>query len=408
MKRLTAFLSSICIIAASLAASFAQTTRESSSQVRQKTFEAVWKTVEKKYYDPTFGGVDWNKVHERYAPRVAAVKSDEELYELLGQMLGELHTSHLDIIPPEYIALLKDAPTTTGLGLRTVEGRVVIFRLLPASSAERAGLRPGYVLKKVDGAELKSLEDALGRLRGEANTKVRVTYLDEQDAEHEVTLERQMLQSGTVDKDQEGDLSIYALFDSKRLGDGIGYIRFTSFIEALNKKISAAIESMHDAPGLIIDLRGNGGGDDSVAIKMAGMLFDKKTQLMITRTRNGDSKYYQAKPQKRAYSGTVVILVDEGSGSASEQFAAGMQESGRAFLIGKTTIGEDMDADLVKLPTGAYFVYAYGQPRTPKGVVIEGRGVIPDMEVSLTRAELLKGKDSQLDAAIEYIQRQKK
>jgi carboxyl-terminal processing protease len=408
MRRLAAFLASICLTFAASLAVCAQTTKESSPQVRQKTFEAVWSTVQKKYYDPTFGGIDWNKAHERYAPQVAAVKSDEELYELLGKMLGELHTSHLQIIPPEDMEQFSAPPTTTGLGLRSVEGQVVVFRLLPASSAERAGLHPGYVLKKVEGAQLASLEDALGRLRGAPGTKVRVTYLDEQDREHEATLERELIQINQLDKEQMGKLSIYALFESKRLPGNIGYIRFTSFIEALNKKIHAAIDSMHGAAGLIIDLRGNGGGDDSVAIKMAGMLFDKKTQLMITKTRRGDDDYYQARPQKNAFLGPVVILVDEGSGSASEQFAAGMQESGRAVVIGKTTMGEDMDADFTKLPTGAYMVYAYGLPRTPGGVVIEGRGVIPNTAVSLSRAELLKGNDSQLNAAIEYIQKQKK
>ncbi|MBV9210126.1 MAG: hypothetical protein JOZ52_05830 [Acidobacteria bacterium] len=408
MKRLIAFLSCACLIAFAGLAAHAQASRESSQQVRQKTFEAAWSTVQKKYYDKTFGGVDWNKVKERYAPQVLAVKSDEEFYELLNKMLGELHTSHLQVIPPEDLEQLEAPPTTTGLSLRAVEGQLVIFRIWLDSSAERAGLRRGYVLKKVDGAELVSLEDALGRLRGEAGTKVRVTYLDEHDALHEATLERELVETKQINKGQIGKLSLYALFESKRLADGIGYIRFTSFIESLNLKIRAAIESMHDAPGLIIDLRGNGGGDDSVAIKMAGMLFDKKTQLMITKTREGDLLYYQAKPEKNPFLAPVVILVDEGSGSASEQFAAGMQESGRAFVIGKTTMGEDMDADLAKLPSGAYLVYAYGLPRTPKGVVIEGRGVIPDMQVSLTRTQLLQGIDSQLNAAIEYIQKRKK
>lgn len=64
-----------------------------------------------------------------------------------------------------------------------------------------------------------------------------------------------------------------------------------------------------------------------------------------------------------------------------------------------------MDADLAELPTGAYLIYAYGLPRTPKGVVVEGRGVIPDLEVNLTRAGLLRGEDAQLDAALEYIKR---
>ncbi len=160
---------------------------------------------------------------------------------------------------------------------------------------------------------------------------------------------------------------------------------------------------MKDAPGIIIDLRGNGGGDDDVAIKMAGFLFDRETQLMITKTRRGDDFYYKAKPQKTQYVGKIAILVDELSGSASEQFAAGMQEAKRAVVIGKRTQGDDMDADLMKLPNGAYLIYAAGEPRTPKGVVIEGRGVIPDIQVNLTRKDLLAGRDTQLEAAIEYI-----
>jgi carboxyl-terminal processing protease len=421
MRNTIKLIGGICLMAAASLTAYPQTSNaglvsnvaaqqshQSSPQVRQKTFEAVWTTIQKKYFDPNFGGLDWNKVRERYAPQVAAVKTDAELYELLNKMLGELRTSHLAVLPPEAIEELSEPPSTTGLGLRTVEGDVVIFRLLPGSSAERAGLRPGFVVKKIDDEQVEKLEDALEKLSGEPHTKVRVSYLDAQDAVGEVTLEREPLQLGQAEKDKYGDISLYAMFDAKRLADGIGYIRFTTFIEALNKKIRAAIESMHDAPGLIIDLRGNGGGDDSVAINMAGMLFDKKTLLMITKTRQGDDDYYQARPQKRAYLGPVVILVDEGSGSASEQFAAGMQESGRAVVIGKTTEGDDMDADLQKLPSGAYLVYAYGQPRTPKGVVIEGRGVIPNIEVSLSRAELLKGNDSQLNAAIQYIQEHKK
>lgn len=412
MRRAAILFRTICILAAvalsTLAQSPKQTTPESSPQVRQKTFEVVWSTIQKQYYDPTFGGLDWQAVHDRYAPQVTGVRSDAQLYELLTKMLGELHTSHLEIIQPEALAQMEAPPTTTGIGLRLIESQVVVFRTLPGSSAERAGLRPGYVVTKIDDEPVANVEEAFAKLGGLANTKTRVTYLDELDKQHEITLERETLQPELLDKEQVGKLSIYALFDSRRLTDGIGYIRFSAFIEALNKKIRAAIESMNDAPGLIIDLRGNGGGDDSVAIKMAGMLFDKKTQLMITRTRKGDDDYYQARPQKRAFLRTVVILVDEASGSASEQFAAGMQEIGRAVVIGKTTEGEDMDANIQKLPTGAYLVYAYGLPRTPKGIVIEGRGVIPDMDISLSRAELLKGNDSQLSAAVAYIQSHKK
>ncbi len=124
---------------------------------------------------------------------------------------------------------------------------------------------------------------------------------------------------------------------------------------------------------------------------------------MITKTRNGDDFYYKAKPAKNSYFGRVAIIVDETSGSASEQIAAGLQEAKRAFVVGKTTKGADLDATSVELPIKALFLYPYGQPRTPKGIIIEGRGVIPDREVNLTRKNLLAGRDAQLEAAIDYI-----
>ncbi|MFL6228703.1 MAG: S41 family peptidase [Pyrinomonadaceae bacterium] len=377
--------------------------RESTPDIRQNTFEKVWEIVRDRFFDPNFNGVDWNKVRERYAPQVAAVKSDAELYDVLNRMVGELKVSHIEIVTPDVIEKLGAPPVTTGLGLRSVEGNVTVFRILTGSSAEREGVRPGFVVRRIDGAQVSDLEAALGKLHGAPHTKVRVEFLDDRDAVREATLERMPLGAGEVDRAQLGSLSLYALFESRRLEAGIGYIRFTTFIAALNDKIRQAVETFHDAPGLVIDLRGNGGGDDSVAIRLASMLFDKPTQLMITRTRKGDADYYRARPTKNPYLAPVVILIDEGSGSASEQLTAGLQENGRAYVVGNRSAGDDMDADLERLPTGAYFIYAAGEPRTPKGFVVEGHGVAPDLEVNLTRAGLLRGDDAQLSAAINYI-----
>ena len=405
MKKISLIFTIVtAVFSFSLTANFilAQTKAESSPQIRQKTFEQVWKTVNEKYFDPTFNGVNWRAARERYAPQIAKVKTDAEFYDLLNQMLGELKVSHMEIWSPETLAKIKAVPTMTGLGLREIENQVVITRLLENSSAVKAGLKTGFVITKIDGETIKTLDDAKRKLSGAPNTKVRVSYLDEADKLREAVLERHSLSES--DKGGIGaGISFYALFEAKRLTDNIGYIRFSSFVDSLNPKIEAAINSMRDAPGIIIDLRGNGGGDDDVAIRMAGMLFEKETQLMITKTRAGKDLYYKAMPLKNPYTGKVVILADQFSGSASEQFAAGMQESGRAIVIGKTTAGEDMDADLEKLPSGAYLIYASGQPQTPKGVVIEGRGVIPNIEVNLTRKELLAGRDAQLERAIDYI-----
>lgn len=381
---------------------FTQTIKESSPQVRQQTFEKVWQKVNKTYFDPNFGGVDWKQIREIYAPQVAAVKTDAELYKLLNKMLGELKVSHMQILTPETIAKLKASPVTIGAILKELEGKIVITRIIEDSAAAKAGLKTGYIVEKVDGETVKNLSDATRKFAGEPNTKVRLSYLDEEDKIRETVLERLALDKSV--KGKLGGMSFYAQFESKRLTGNIAYLRFSNFAAFLDPLIKKAVESMSDASGLIIDLRGNGGGEDRVAINLAGLLFDKETQLMVTRTRKGENYYYKAKPNKNTFRGTVVILVDEQSGSASEQLSAGLQETGRAFIIGKKTAGKDLDADLEKLPTGAYLIYASGEPHTPKGIVIEGRGVIPNKEVNLTRQELLEGKDAQLEAAVEYIQ----
>lgn len=400
------FLVLACSAAAAQSASTSQAVSDAAgaSALRQKTFERAWEVVRDKFYDPNFNGVDWEAVRARYAPQVAAVKTDEELYKLLNRMVGELKVSHMEIITPEELAQVKLPPVTTGLGLRAVEGRLVVTRVLHGSSAEREGVRPGFAVMKIGGAEVKDLDYARAKLHGPPGTKVAVTFLGERDEAREVTLERTPLGPGEIERTDFGrGISLYSLFDAHRLEGGIGYISFTQFIPALDKEIREAFDSMRDAPGLVIDLRGNGGGEDSVAVQLAGHLFDRPTQLMITRTRKGEDLYYRARPAKTPFLGPVVILVDGASGSASEQLAAGLQEAGRAYVVGTRTEGADMDADLEKLPTGAYLLYAAGQPHTPKGVVIEGRGVVPDLEVNLTRAELLRGGDAQLDAAIRYI-----
>jgi carboxyl-terminal processing protease len=100
-------LAILCLVATLLSASARQSatttaaTSESTPELRQKTFAKVWETVRDKFFDPNFNGVDWNKVRERYAPQVAAVKTNAELYDLLNRMVGELKVSHMEVVAPE-------------------------------------------------------------------------------------------------------------------------------------------------------------------------------------------------------------------------------------------------------------------------------------------------------------------
>ncbi|MDQ3685719.1 MAG: S41 family peptidase, partial [Acidobacteriota bacterium] len=101
--------------------------------------------------------------------------------------------------------------------------------------------------------------------------------------------------------------------------------------------------------------------------------------------------------------GTVVILIDELSLSTSEIFASGMQEAGRAIVVGERSGGAALPSLFKKLPTGALLQHAIADFKTPQGAEIEGRGTVPDIEVKWNRRALLEGRDAQLDAALEYI-----
>ncbi|MGH9769200.1 MAG: S41 family peptidase [Blastocatellia bacterium] len=428
MKRiaLTILLFVICSNTA-LAQSGALAPRDDSRDPRRESFDLVWSTVKARHFDPAFGGVDWDAVRRQYEPRVAAVKSDGELHDLLRQMLGELRQSHFYIMPPEiYGDETSKGPAIGGVGidLRAIDGAAVVTRVAAGSSAARAGLRPGFVITQVDEtriaeASAKALERlkgregspemtrhipagvALSRIHGKPGTSVRLQYLDDRDQPHDVTLVREPLPGEVAPA--FGDLPAMPVdFEMKRLAGGVGYIRFNGFAAPVMAKIRAAVRELSDAAGIIIDLRGNGGGLAQMPPGIAGLLEQRQTSLGVMRMRAGHLNF-AVFPQSNSYNGPVAILTDFVSMSASEVLAAGMQENGRAVIVGERTRGATLPAHVKKLPTGALFMFAVADYQTPKGVRIEGRGVAPDIEIKHNRAALLSGRDAQLDAAVEAV-----
>jgi carboxyl-terminal processing protease len=400
-----------------------------SPELRQETFDIVWSTVKEKHFDPTLGGLDWYKVREQYAPKAAAAKSNAEFYAVLRQMLGELHQSHFNIIPPEAV-VNDESPEpkggSIGIDLRLIDGQALITRVEEGSRAASAGLRPGFIVKKVDDTPveqvvarftkssesqamiaLRIIRTLLARVDGAPNTTVRITYLNERDESLEATVAREKLK-GEMSPPFGNFPPQYTEFETRRLAGGIGYIRFNVFVMLLMDRIRTAIRSMSDAPGIIIDLRGNPGGFGGMAPGIAGQLAKEQASLGDMKGRGGHPQHFVFFPQAKAYLGPVVILTDGESGSTSEIFAGGMQELGRAVVVGERTLGAALPSIFFKLPTGALFQYAIADFKTPKGTLIEGRGVAPDVEVKLTRRSLLEGRDAQLDAAIEQIQKQSK
>ena len=411
--------------------SFAQTAAVVQQQapdvreLRVASFNKVWNTVNEKHYDPTFGGVDWKKMREIYEPKAMSAVSDNAFHDVLRQMLAELKLSHFGILPPAAeMAAAQTGRGVVGLDITMLDAEPVISRVDKDSPADKAGLKPGFSVIKIDGKPwseyTKPLESSLAArkvtqgmrkiyfertlgaiINGKPGTTLNIEVLNAADQRQEYKIDR-IAFTGEMSQALGNFPPQEVIFESKMLPDNIGYIRFNMWVIPQMPKLRKAIREFAEARAIIIDLRGNPGGVGGMASGTAGLLTDKKTSLGSMTTRNR-AMQFAVYPQENPFRGKVVVLTDHGTGSTSEVFASGMQEIGRATLVGTTSAGAVLPSVFEKLPTGAMFQYAISDYRSPKNILIEGRGVIPDIEVKQTRKALLAGRDAQLDAAVRFL-----
>ena len=433
---------------------------QSDQDKRQEAFQIVWQTVNDLFYDPKFGGVNWAGVHERYQPQVAKVASDREFHQLLQQMLNELHQSHFIVIPREAIPKIrvkkeratKELPgpdsdidddaepeepldtlsykltdrllTGIGIDVRVLGGSAVVTRVERGSSAARAGLRPGFVIKQVGDRSLDSVIAEIekhplwgaiirpelpvfliaGFINGEETMPVRLAYLDGRNRLRTISIRRERLK-GEMSPAVGNLPALYTEFEAKRLPGGVGYIRFNAFVPSLMEKLCGALRTMKEAPGIILDLRGNQGGLLGMIGGLTGLLETDPTSMGTMQMRSGRIPLFVF-PQLAPYSGPLVILIDASTQSAGEMFASGLQEAGRATLVGEKSAGNTLPSAIKKLPTGAMFQYGFANYETQRGKRLEGQGVIPDVTVALSRRGLLRVGDPQLNAAVRRLHEQ--
>jgi carboxyl-terminal processing protease len=199
----------------------------------------------------------------------------------------------------------------------------------------------------------------------------------------------------------------YVHIDVKKLEPNIGYVTFNYFLAPpyVMARFNDAMLEFMDADGIIIDIRGNGGGMGDIAVGMIGWLIgDKDEVLGKILIRDLDLKMI-AKPRPKRYTGPVVLLIDELSVSAAEFMASGVKDTGCGYLIGTRTAGAVLGSRVERLPNGDGFQYAAVNFLSAKtGKMLEGVGVPPDLEVQPSRAALLEGGDPVLAAAVHWIQ----
>ncbi|MEM7306664.1 MAG: S41 family peptidase [Planctomycetota bacterium] len=413
-----------------------------SAEVAQATFDDVWSTVREHHFDEKLNGLDWDAVRDELRPRASEAATQAELRGVVNEMLGRLEQSHFGMMPRSNLPALDgsdDAETPDslagdlGLDVRARGGDVLVWKVTPGGPADAAGIRPGWILLRVDDLdvdayfdEAASVEDeraaryatfqvhsrVMAETYGPIGSTAQVTLLDDGDREVVVEVTRG---ERDVEKHNFGTNlpTFYLHFDKatiERDGAKIGWIHWSNWFLPVMKPIDQAVDEMRSHDGIVLDLRGNGGGAGAMVMGVAGHFFDERTDLGTQSSREGNM-VYRASPRRISpagervgpYSGKVAILVDELTGSASEVFSGGMQSTGRVRVFGETSAGAVLPAVTKTLPNGDGLLYAFGDFKTSTGTLLEGLGVVPDVEVPLTRDSLLAGKDAALEAAIAWI-----
>ncbi|BBO66640.1 peptidase S41 [Desulfosarcina alkanivorans] len=383
----------------------------------------VWKTVNESHFDPTFGGIDWKAMRDRYHPQIVSSSGIEDFNRITNNMLFELRLSHLLVATEKMLKTYM--PTlfsegTVGIDVRWMQNKVVITKINPGCPAQKAGLKTGYEIKEIDGRDVNEIIQIaevlppynvrnrrggisnfiIGHLNGPPNTLVSIRYVDENSLLKEAAILRQSRGTGKIISDAMPP--VFIEFEAKRLERNIGYIWFNHFADPVDKDFVQALEIMRDTCGLIFDLRSNPGGNFRVVDTIIEQLITAKTPLYRFRFREKTVER-SLNPSKHPYEKPVVVLIDVTSMSSSEHFAACLKAIGRAAIVGERSPGYLLGSKWIKLPNGLSFMHSFLQPIPFDGQIVEGHGIKPDLEIGLNRNDLLKGRDNQLEAAIEYI-----
>jgi len=387
--------------------------------------DAVWNTVNDRYYDPKFNGVDWRSVRTQEEPKILAATSDDEFWERLDKMTGELHDAHTRVHSPKDVARMRNNEShSLGIGFIELDGQLVLTSVHPDSDAYWAGARAGMVIKTIDGQPAqgvyhRALDESRntstpwartrGALRkltvGDVGSKLAMTFVRSDGSEIIATLARRKFVT-PVD------------FSQRVLPSGFGYLRFSNFVDSLEGRIIEGVELLKDTPGMIVDLRNNGGGSAALAASVMERFFEKnqKGVKVPTRTGKGVSLFFieviPTEPElkgtgARAYTKPLVILTNLGSASASEVVAGTLQDGERATVIGQRSCGCLLGfLGYQDLPGGGQLAYSELGYLTSKGRKIEGEGVIPNIEVPLTREDIVSNRDRTLEAAEAFLKQQ--
>lgn len=316
----------------------------------------VYRTLQDKYVDP----IDRRKLED--GAITGMLRALEDPYTTY--MTPEEAKSFMENVSNEFEGI--------GAEMREENGKIMIVAPIHDSPAEKAGLKPNDVVIAVDGKDLtgETTTEAVKRIRGPKGTEVTLTIQRAGVSDpFDVTIVRDTIPLKSV--------------EAELLDGGMAKIHVTKFSETTSGEFQAALDEMRaqGAQGFIIDLRQNPGGLLSAAVQLSEHFVPRGKEILKVKYRSGRQEVYKA--VKDTLDLPVVVLIDEGSASASEIMAGAMKESGGIPLVGMKTFGKGTVQTTDAFADGSMLKYTTGQWLTPNDHLIHKQGISPDVEVSL-------------------------
>jgi carboxyl-terminal processing protease len=320
----------------------------------------------------------WNTIQQKYVDR-PALQPERLTYGAIGGLVDALgDTDHSRFLTPE---MVKEEDTLEsgqfeGIGAEVSvnSGHVTIVAPLDDSPAQRADLRPGDIIAKVDGQDVSGLplSDVVNRILGPAGTPVTLTILDPNTGEaRDVTLQR-------------ARITLHNVTWQQLPGTTIAHVRVASFSRGVTSDLQQALREVqqHQLTGVILDLRNNPGGLLDEAVGTASQ-FLKDGNVLQEKNAQGEVTPVPVRSGGVATQLPLVVLINNGTASAAEIVAGALQDAQRAELVGEATIGTGTVLNRFSLSDGSALLLAVEEWLTPKGRVIWHHGITPDLKATL-------------------------
>jgi carboxyl-terminal processing protease len=370
----------------------------------QKLFLQSWRIVNQSYLDETLNHQNWWKLREKFVQR--PLRDRTETYAAIEELLATLDDPFTRLLRPEQYHSLQvnTSGELSGVGLQiniNPETKLIeVISPLAGSPAEAAGIQPRDSILEIDGVDAKTitLDEAAAMMRGKTGSKVSLRI---QSSQNKASQPRNV----EIIRDRISLNPVYTALDTNT-DKKVGYVRLNQFSANAAKEIAHGVNKLEKqgAEAYILDLRNNPGGLLQAGIEIARMWINDGT-IVYTVNRQGALGSFDSN-QEILTDDPLVVLVNQGTASASEILAGALQDNQRALLVGEKTFGKGLIQSLFELPDGSGLAVTVAKYETPNHTDINKLGIMPDDVVAqqpIAYNQIATEADQQYQEALKLV-----